>query len=382
MRRINTVVLDKTGTLTRGKPEVTSIKLVGDLDEATVLRLAAAAESQSEHPLAQAIVDAARNSDLTIPTAAAFDSVTGKGVIAGVDGKQVIIGNASFLTDHEIDIVNTEHAAGFAAAAGATPVLMAVDGQPVAVIGIADALKPESKQTVSDLKALGMDVWMITGDNAETARVIAREVGIDNVVANVLPQDKAAKVKELQAQGRVVAMVGDGINDAPSLATADLGIAIGSGTDVAMAASDITLIGDNPHGIITAFALSHRTVNTIKQGLFWAFGYNIALIPLAMGALYPAFGILLNPMIAAAAMAMSSVSVVTNALRLRSFKTPENPQEILHPTMGQRLQQVGYLIGIALIAVAIGVLMWWLTQQAGMDLFSPAETSTGSHSGH
>ncbi|MCO5224617.1 MAG: heavy metal translocating P-type ATPase [Thermomicrobiales bacterium] len=382
VRRINTVVLDKTGTLTRGKPEVTSIKLVGDLDEAAVLQLAAAAESQSEHPLAQAIVDAARNSDLTIPTAAAFDSVTGKGVIAGVDGKQVIIGNASFLTDHEIDIANTEHAAGFAAAAGATPVLMAVDGQPVAVIGIADALKPESKQTVSDLKALGMDVWMITGDNAETARVIAREVGIDNVVANVLPQDKAAKVKELQAQGRVVAMVGDGINDAPSLATADLGIAIGSGTDVAMAASDITLIGDNPHGIITAFALSHRTVNTIKQGLFWAFGYNIALIPLAMGALYPAFGILLNPMIAAAAMAMSSVSVVTNALRLRSFKTPENPQEILHPTMGQRLQQVGYLIGIALIAVAIGVLMWWLTQQAGMDLFSPAESSTGSHSGH
>ncbi|MCA9835040.1 MAG: copper-translocating P-type ATPase [Thermomicrobiales bacterium] len=382
VRRVNTIMLDKTGTITRGKPEVTSIKILGDLDEQAVLRLAAAAESGSEHPLGQAIVDAARGSDLAIPQPTAFDSVTGKGIMATVEGKQIVIGNRGFLEDHEIDLTSFTQAADFAAKAGATPVLMAVNGAPAAVLGIADALKPESAQTVADLKALGMDVWMITGDNAETARVIAREAGIENVVANVLPQDKAAKVKELQAQGRVVAMVGDGINDAPSLATADLGIAIGSGTDVAMAASDITLIGDNPHGIITAFALSRRTVDTIKQGLFWAFGYNIALIPLAMGVLYPAWNILLNPMLAAAAMAMSSVSVVTNALRLRSFKTPKNPAEILHPTAGQRLVQVGYLIGIALLAVAIGIFMWWLSQKAGMDLFDTGTSMESEHSGH
>lgn len=368
VRKIDTVILDKTGTITRGKPEVTSIKLLGNQDESQVLRMAAAAESQSEHPLAQAIVEAAQNSELDILTPSRFDSVTGKGILATVDGHDVVIGNQTFMREHEIDSDRFEQAAAFAANAGATPVMMAINSEPAAVLGIADALKPESIQTVADLKELGLDVWMVTGDNAATANVIAREVGIDNVVAGVLPHEKAEKVQELQAQGRTVAMVGDGINDAPSLATADLGIAIGSGTDVAMAASDITLIGDNPHGIITAFALSRRTVDTIKQGLFWAFGYNVALIPVAMGALYPAFGILLNPMLAAAAMAMSSVSVVTNALRLRSFKTPENAREIIHPTFGQRLVQAGYLVGIAVLALAIGALMWWLTEQAGMSL--------------
>lgn len=368
VRRIDTVLLDKTGTITRGKPEVTSITILGSIEESEALRIAAAAESQSEHPLGLAIVEAAKSSEIEVPTPSRFDSVTGKGILATVDGKQVVIGNESFIRDHDIPFDRFSDPAGFAANAGATPVLMAIDGEPAAVIGIADALKPEAVKTVSDLKELGLEVWMITGDNAATAHVIAREAGIENVVAGVLPHQKAEKVSELQAQGRTVAMVGDGINDAPSLATADLGIAIGSGTDVAMAASDITLIGDNPHGIITAFALSRRTVDTIKQGLFWAFGYNVALIPVAMGILYPAFSILLNPMLAAAAMAMSSVSVVTNALRLRSFKTPENAREIIEPTLSQRLGQAGYLAAIAILALAIGVGMWWLTEQAGMSL--------------
>lgn len=294
----------------------------------------------------------------------------------------MVIGNETFMREHEIAFDRFEHAASFAANAGATPVMMAIDNEPAAVFGIADALKPESARTISDLKALNLDVWMITGDNAATANVIAREVGIENVVANVLPHEKAEKITELQSQGKTVAMVGDGINDAPSLATADLGIAIGSGTDVAMAASDITLIGDNPHGIITAFALSRRTVDTIKQGLFWAFGYNVALIPVAMGALYGAFGILLNPMLAAAAMAMSSVSVVTNALRLRSFKTPENAREIIEPSLGQRLGQAGYLAGIAVLALAIGAVMWWLTEQTGMSLIDTSASPGSDGHGH
>ncbi|HLU35315.1 MAG TPA: HAD-IC family P-type ATPase, partial [Thermomicrobiales bacterium] len=231
---------------------------------------------------------------------------------------------------------------------------------------IADGLKAESPKTVADLKALGLDVWMITGDNETTANVVAKQAGIDNVLAGVLPDQKADKVRELQSQGRTVAMVGDGINDAPSLASADLGIAIGTGTDVAMASSDITLIGGDPTGIVTAIAISRRTVATIKQGLFWAFAYNVALVPVAMGALWPALNILLNPMIAAAAMAMSSVSVVTNALRLRGFQPPRNPEEILNPPLSQRLKDGGYLVGIALLALAIGALAMWLADLTGM----------------
>src|SRR5690606_2083328 len=270
-RKVDTVVLDKTGTITVGKPVVTDIHRVGDMSENDILALAAAAESQSEHPLAEAIVASAKERGLSLPSVTTFDSVTGQGIIATVDGHRVVIGNAALMRGNEIDSGTLLEAADTVAANGATPVMMAVDGHPAAVIGVADELKAESPKTVADLKALGLDVWMITGDNETTANVVAKQAGIDNVLAGVLPDQKADKVRELQSQGRTVAMVGDGINDAPSLASADLGIAIGTGTDVAMASSDITLIGGDPTGIVTAIAISRRTVATIKQGLFWAF---------------------------------------------------------------------------------------------------------------
>ncbi len=378
-RKVDTVVLDKTGTITHGKPTVTAIHAVDGVAEDDILRLAAAAETSSEHPLGEAIVAAARDQGLTLPPVTMFDSVTGQGIIASVDGRRVVIGNESLMTGNAIDGVGLRDAASAVAAEGATPVMVAIDGQPAGVIGIADALKDDARETVADLRALGLDVWMITGDNRTTANVVAEQAGISNVLAEVLPDGKADKVRELQSQGRTVAMVGDGINDAPSLASADLGIAIGTGTDVAMASSDITLIGGDPKGIVTAIAISRRTVATIKQGLFWAFAYNIALIPIAIGALFPAFGILLNPMIAAAAMAMSSVSVVTNALRLRGFRPPQSPQEILHPPLGQRLRDSGYLVAIGLLALLIGALAMWLANQAGMG-FSVSDSTTGMDS--
>lgn len=380
-RKINAIVLDKTGTLTRGKPAVTRIMPANGMSEQELLRLAAAVEVGSEHPLGEAIVTHAQELGITIPKAERFRSITGKGVEAQVDGRTVTLGNRALMTEAGITLNGTAGHADELALTGATPMFVAVDGQDAGLIAVADTLRPESREAIAQLKALGLDVWMLTGDNKRTAEAIAREVGIEHVLAEVLPDQKADKVKELQGRDKIVAMVGDGINDAPALAQADLGIAIGTGTDVAMAASDITLIGGDLRTIVTAIALSRRTVGTIKQGLFWAFAYNVALIPVAMGALYPLFDILLNPVLAAAAMAMSSVSVVTNALRLRSFKRPASAEEILHPPLRTRIADAGYLVAIGLLALAIGTGALWLSEKSGMGVTAhdpaqeaPAET--------
>jgi P-type Cu+ transporter len=378
-RKIDAIVLDKTGTLTRGKPAVTAVVPANGLAGPELLRLAAAAEVGSEHPLGEAIVVHARELGLDLPKAEAFRSVTGKGIEATVEGQRLAIGNRALMTQSGIGLDGLTAAADALARDGATPMYVAVDGKPAGLIAVADTLKPESGEAVVELGALGLEVWMLTGDNRATAEAIAREVGIDpdHVLAEVLPEQKAAKVAELQAQGRTVAMVGDGINDAPALAQADLGIAIGTGTDVAMAASDITLIGGDLRTIVTAIALSRKTVGTIKQGLVWAFGYNVVLIPVAMGLLWPAFGILLSPVLAAAAMAMSSVSVVTNALRLRSFRPPASAEEILHPPLRARIADWGYLAVIAILALAIGAGALWLSDRAGMGPGTTMEGTSG-----
>ena len=355
-RRIDAIVLDKTGTLTRGKPAVTRVATAIGFDEREVLRLAAAAEVGSEHPLGEAIVARARELGLDPPPTEGFQSVTGMGIQAMVEGRAVVLGNQAMMAGWAVPLGEIDATVAEIAGGGATPLFVAIDGQLAGVIAVADTLKPESREAVAQLRALGLDVWMLTGDNRVTAEAIARQVGIERVLAEVLPEQKADKVAALQAEGKAVAMVGDGINDAPALAQADLGIAIGTGTDVAMAASDVTLIGGDLRAIVTAIALSRRTVATIKQGLFWAFAYNIVLIPVAMGALYPFTGRLLDPVLAAAAMAMSSVSVVTNALRLRGFRRPVDAREILHPPLRGRLADAGYLVGIAVVALVIGVL--------------------------
>jgi Cu+-exporting ATPase len=367
-RRIDTIVLDKTGTLTRGKPAVVAIQAVGNQDENELLRLVAAAEVGSEHPLGEAIVATARERGLDIPAATHFEAISGRGITATIATRRVQVGNAAFLADLRIDSAPIATEALRLAQTGATPMYVTIDGALAGLIAVADTLKPESADAVAQMNALGLEVWMLTGDNRATAEAIAREAGIEHILADVLPDEKANKVRELQASGKIVAMVGDGINDAPALAQAELGVAIGTGTDVAIAASDITLIGGDLRSIVTAIALSRRTVGTIKQGLFWAFAYNIALVPVAMGALYPAFDILLTPVLAAAAMAMSSVSVVTNALRLRTFKRPAGAAAILHPPARARVADWGYLLGIGIIAIGIGAGALWLGDRAGMGI--------------
>ena len=377
--KLNAILLDKTGTVTRGKPQVTDVVPSGSMPRVDMmarsdialegggitrrdaskdlLRLAAAAERGSEHPLGEAIVEAARSQNLQLLRAAEFSAVPGRGVEAGLSRLEppalrpsktaadastsegarasvvgsasspanpslirVLLGNRRLMEERGVPLGELENAAGRLAGEGKTPMFVAVDGVAAGVIGVADVLKPDSAAAVRSLRSLGLEVHMITGDNRSTAEAIARQVGVDNVLAEVLPERKAQAVKDLQAAGKVVAMVGDGINDAPALAQADIGIAIGTGTDVAIETSDITLIRGDLTPISTAIRLSRATMRVIKQNLGWAFGYNIALIPVAAGVLYPAFGILLDPMYAAVAMALSSVSVVSNSLRLRRFQ--------------------------------------------------------------
>lgn len=323
---VRIVVLDKTGTLTEGRPRVTDVVLLGasaELPEAEIVRLVASAERGSEHPLGEAIVRFAREErDLALAEPTDFRATSGQGIEATVEGHRVIVGRPEFLAAAGVDVgalgdVVTELARG-----GKTPVVAAVDGRPVAVVAIADTLKRGSREAVAALRRMGIRTVMLTGDNEVTARAIGAAVGIDHVLADVRPDEKAAQVRRLQAEGGPVAMVGDGINDAPALAAADVGIAIGTGTDVAIESAAVTLMSGDLRGLVTAIALSRATMRNIRQNLFWAFAYNVALIPLAAGALYPVTGLLLDPIIAAAAMAASSVTVVSNALRLRRFRPP------------------------------------------------------------
>jgi Cu+-exporting ATPase len=321
-RALDTIVLDKTGTVTEGRPAVTDIVLAPDaqLDEAALLAVVGTIERSSEHPLAEAIVEHARSRGIELADAESFDSVTGRGAIGVVAGQAVAVGNAKLMSDYAIDVEPLAEVVEQLAADGKTPMFAAVDGVLAGVIAVADPIKPTSAEAVARLRKLGLEVVLLTGDHRRTAEAVARRAGIDRVVAEVLPQGKVEEVKRLQAEGKIVAMVGDGINDAPALAQADVGIAIGTGTDIAIEASDVTLMRGDLRGVASAIHLSRRTMRTMQQNLFWAFVYNVIGIPIAAGVLYPAFGLLLSPILASAAMAFSSVSVVSNSLRLRGVR--------------------------------------------------------------
>jgi len=318
--KIDTIVFDKTGTLTKGEPEVTDIISANSYTPDEVLKYAASAEKASEHPLGEAIIKKALESKLELEDPKDFKAIEGFGIEAKVNGKNILLGNAKLLRERKIDMGGLEGKAKELAQEGKTPVYVSLDGKAAGLIAIADTLKENSFKAISELKKLGLEVVMLTGDDQRTAEAIARKAGIERVISEVLPEDKVLEIKKLQTSGKRVAMVGDGINDAPALAQADVGISIGTGTDVAMEASDITLIKGDLRGVVSAIELSKRTIRVIKQNLFWAFFYNTVGIPIAGGILYPFFKILLNPVIASIAMAFSSVSVVSNSLRLRRMK--------------------------------------------------------------
>jgi Cu+-exporting ATPase len=323
--RVDTVVLDKTGTVTEGKPALAGVRYApsesaaGGKAESRLLRYAASAESGSAHPLATAIVAGALARGIDIETPSEFESVTGRGIRALVRGREVLAGTAEWLEMRGVDSSGMLADATEMAEEGATPVFVAIDGRTAGLLAIADAVKPGAPAAIRALREMGLEVVMLTGDNRRTARSVARRAGIDTVRAQLMPDGKAEEIRTLQAAGKVVAMVGDGINDAPALAQADVGMAIGTGTDIAIEAGDIVLMGGDLAGVATAIRLSRATIRNIRQNLFWAFAYNVMLIPVAAGALFPFFGIRLNPIMAAVAMGLSSVTVVTNALRLRRF---------------------------------------------------------------
>lgn len=318
--KVSTIVFDKTGTITEGKPEVTDVISFLNFTEEQILQLAASAENNSEHPLGEAIVKEASNKGLEIKTVEKFKAISGKGIEVEIEGEHILLGNEKLMDESGVDVKPHVDSVTKLAKEGKTPMYVAIDKEFAGIIAVADVIKVSSKSAIEKLKAMGLEVVMITGDNKETANAIAKQVNIDMVLSEVLPGDKANKIKELQKENKLVAMVGDGINDAPALAQSDVGIAIGTGTDVAIESADIVLMRSDLIDVIAALQLSKSTIRNIKQNLFWAFGYNVVGIPIAMGILHIFGGPLLNPMIAGAAMSLSSVSVVTNALRLRSFK--------------------------------------------------------------
>jgi Cu+-exporting ATPase len=322
--RIDVVVFDKTGTVTEGRPAVRSVQLANrdslDLDEARVLQLAASVERLSEHPLGEAIVAEAHRLDVSLEDVTEFESLTGKGVLGIIHGRRVAVGNAALMRELGIETTLLRSHADQLAAEGQTTVYLAVDGQVAALIAVADPIRPTSRAAVTQLQRLGLEIVLLTGDDHRTAEAVARAIGVDRVIAELLPGQKVEEVRRIQNQGKAVAAVGDGLNDAPALAQADIGIAMGTGVDVAVEAADIVLMRSDLLGVVDAIGLSRRTMRVIRQNLFWAFVYNVIGIPVAAGALYPGFGLLLTPAMAAAAMAASSVSVVTNSLRLRNAK--------------------------------------------------------------
>lgn len=318
--KIQTIVFDKTGTITEGRPEVTDIITVGRYEKNELLQLAASAEKASEHPLGEAIIRSADKTGLELLKPVSFLAYPGYGIEADINGNKVLLGNEKFLSEKQIDLISLYNESDQLASEGKTPMYIAIDNRLQGIIAVADIIKENSAVAIQKLHEMGIEVAMITGDNSKTAQAIARQVNIKRVLADVLPQDKANEVKKLQAEGKKVAMVGDGINDAPALAQADIGIAIGSGTDVAIESADIVLMRSNLMDVLTAIQLSKRTIRNIKQNLFWAFGYNVAGIPMASGLMYAFGGSLVSPIFSAAAMSLSSVSVLTNALRLKRFK--------------------------------------------------------------